>query len=39
MKLYWRVKINGKWQYKAADYLDKTKELGVYTVIPMELKQ
>ena len=22
MKLYWRVKINGKWTFRAANYID-----------------
>jgi len=39
MKLYWRVKINNKWTYIAADYLDEIENLGVYTVIPLELKE
>lgn len=39
MKLYWRVKIDGKWTYIAAEYINEIEELGVYTVIPLELKE
>jgi len=39
MKLYWRVKIDGKWTYKAADVKSYSKLFGEYTVVIKEIEE